>query len=369
MAYIPTLDSFETTDLEDSGGALRSLTVGSVLTTPSSFASRWQHGYTSQPFTARDIGEGLQGAVFEYVGIVGSAPVLKKEHPKNACKSKNLRNEFAIHQRVYDTFRSYWSFGCQVSVPRPYRLFRAEEATCQAIIDSLPCDFRKRSDMYQMDHILPLPKVIRRALIQKFYPHNGNGPLDSDTLGRVLGHIPNKDCLVRPYLGLKSKIYTRQEFYLRNFVLSLQSLVEIGFDVKDLATSLGRAYATMHWGAHVDGDDVEFVLGSEADPCLKSTQGQVLQTRKIGLYLIDFGQCERVDMTNEPQVVYQAFKGAMVTGDNRYFIPNPRHSLGLFRIFVDSYAQTAQAFVDIQGLSFDIADFIGQYKEYVGEFL
>jgi hypothetical protein len=350
----------------------RSLTIRSVISTTSSFATRYQQALGNPALqTTREIGRGLQATIFEQVG---HELVVKKEHVDNARTAKNLKNEFASHHLVYDSFQRYGPpLDCKISIPRPIALATSDEGhTYKSINERLPKEHQTSSDLVQMERVLPLPKVIRRALIEKFYPfEGGNAVIDPATVQNVLNDLPNKHCLVRPYLGMRNKTYPREQFSLRNFILSLQSLTELNFDVQQLATTLGRAYAIMQWGAHVDGDDVEFVLGSSTTVGPHSAGATSVQHRKIGLHMIDFGQCEKVDMSSDAQVVYQAFKGAMVTGDNAYFIPNYRHTPGLFQEFCNAYAQAAKVIIQDQGLAdkFDISEFMAQYKEYVEDFM
>ena len=42
-------------------------------------------------------------------------------------------------------------------------------------------------------------------------------------------------------------------------------MVEFNPPVKYFASAMGEALAVIHWSAHVDGYDIEFVLGSEGD--------------------------------------------------------------------------------------------------------
>lgn len=80
---------------------------------------------------------------------------------------------------------------------------------------------------------------------------------------------------------------------------------------------MGKSYATLRWGSGINGDDVEFVFGTFA---LETGEEQLrpdFQRRAIRLFLLDFRQCESVDLTEDPQTVYQAFKGAMVMSDNQ----------------------------------------------------
>ncbi|CAG8902450.1 unnamed protein product [Penicillium egyptiacum] len=146
---------------------------------------------------------------------------------------------------------------------------------------------------------------------------------------------------------------------------------QIGIRTLTLANAMGKAYATLHWGAAINGDDVEFVLGTSATEIQGADHGPDLQHRAVGLYLLDFGQCEAVDLTQDPDVVYQAFKGAMVTGDNQSFIPHYLRSPALFATFRQGYIEAGNAILSDKQLNnkFNMEDFMPEYEEYAEHFL
>lgn len=160
-----------------------------------------------------------------------------------------------------------------------------------------------------MERILPLPKHVRKALITKFCARERH--LDAADIESLLNHPSNKHCLVRVYLGkAKGPVNMDNDAPLRNFPFYLGFMEEIGIDSLALANEMGKAYAILHWGAGINGDDVEFVLGTSAIEAKREEQGPPrFQYRAVGLYLLDFGQCEAVDLTWDCDVVYQAFKG------------------------------------------------------------
>lgn len=255
-----------------------------------------------------------------------------------------------------------------VTVPRPYKLIRQSDDEFWAENASkFPAAYQTPSTALQMERILPLPKVLRKALISHFHPSP-----DPATVVRILDRTPDKHCLVRTYLGRKNrpKQLTDGEFSLRNFQLYLNPMRGMSLDVMGLATSTGEAFAIMHWGAGVDGDDVEFVLGTSATTETDMAQPD-LQHRAVGLYLLDFGQCQSVDLFNEDvQDVYQGFKAAMIMGDNQLFIPHPKET-ELFRAFSEAYKKIAGLVLKAQGLDekFDVDDFFQEYLEYAEDFL
>jgi hypothetical protein len=159
---------------------------------------------------------------------------------------------------------------------------------------------------------------------------------------------------------------------LRNFPLYLGFMEEIGIDSLTLANEMGKAYAILHWGAAINGDDVEFVLGTSAVEAPRAGQEPPdFQHRAVGLYLLDFGQCEAVDLSQDCDVVYQAFKGAMVTGDNQRFIPHNSTSPALFAAFKKGYMDAGNVVLSDKQLNdkFRIQDFMQEYEEYAEDFV
>lgn len=296
--------------------------------------------------------------------------VLKKETPSSNT-GRSLEEEFRLHRLVYDAFAKYGpTLNASVKVPRPYGLIRkSDDEFWNDNASKFPAEHQTPTTAVQMERILPLPKVLRKALIQRFHPTP-----DPETVARILGRNMDKHCLVRTYLGRKNrpKEITDKEFSLRNFQLFLDPMRQMSLDVMSLATLTGQAFAIMHWGAGVDGDDVEFVLGTSATTQTADQMAQLdFQHRAVGLYLLDFGQCQAVDLLNaDEEEVYQQFRAAMIMGDNQLFIPHYRET-GLFRVFSHAYKSAAGFILKERGLDkkFNVEDFFEMYVEYAEDFL
>ncbi|KAJ5788945.1 uncharacterized protein N7518_005956 [Penicillium psychrosexuale] len=353
--------------LTDSAILQRTLSLNSVISTTSSFSIRFQNARSRPDLqTLNQIGAGLQGAVFEQVG---KPLVLKKEFPGNEDLPSNLGHEYRIHCTVSATFEYYHSLNSEVHVPKPYNFIFKEEnnAFWDEILPKIPQAYCIRGDLMMMERILPLPKVVRRALISQFYTPQY---LNNTRIEAILNHPGNKHCLARVYLG-KANGTIDQETPLRNFPLYLEPMEQIGIETLPLANAMGKAYATLHWAAAINGDDVEFVLGTSAIAPEGRYHEPDFQHRAVQLYLLDFGQCETVDLTQDPDIVYQAFKGAMVTGDNQRFIPHYLKSPELFAIFRKGYTEAGNRILLDKRLEdkFNMEDFMQQYEEYAEDFL
>ncbi|KAK0729099.1 hypothetical protein B0T21DRAFT_394443 [Apiosordaria backusii] len=382
------------------------------------------------------IGLGLQGAVFEH--ITHPTEAIKKEHTLNAHLATNLTNEVGIHRKVWKAFRKYkrllivredkkkgkvkdkkedkkedamedkveeededeeeeeeededmddWDAYEQYDDDDDAKKDNARAVKVPEIIDYcgdadddiwrkrlrfFPEGYQTKGAVVVMERILPLTKEGRKALVERF--------VDVGAKEEVLSREENKHCLVRTYLGrTKGKAGPKTDeqgrVSLRNLPLYLEGLREMGVDVVALAEKMGRAFAVMHWGAGVDGDDVEFVLGTEVKAGADKDKDECgFQERVVGLWLLDFGQCKQVSFgeggEEAVKEVYQEFRGAMVMGDNRDFIPScvDKESKEVWVGFRRGYTAAGKAVLKERRLQgYDVEEFITSYEEYAVDF-
>ncbi|KAJ5885787.1 zinc finger protein-domain-containing protein [Penicillium tannophilum] len=211
--------------------------------------------------------------------------------------------------------------------------------------------------------ILPLPKLARDILIKKYCPDTSRK--------RVAAHPTNRDCLARVYLGRRrTTTAPSANFTLRNFNLHLDQMIELGLPVKHLAIDIGEALAVVHWSAHVDGYDIEFVLGSEesmeytSDLCLtrklnvaqlatisphtdiESLMPFEFEPRTTRLWILDFNLCniwdESVALKN-PETLISHLVLSFFENDPYYPLPLLEDCLDreLWEVFSTSYLQRA----------------------------
>ncbi|KAI0103671.1 hypothetical protein GGR51DRAFT_524031 [Nemania sp. FL0031] len=333
-----------------------SLTVKSVITTASSFATRSQnmrHHVNTQNY--QEIGSGLQGIVYERLG---STSVTKKERLTN--QGRPLHQEFAMHKKVSDAFVKYREYSYGVHVPQPYDLI-AKASLSPELLARMPQNNQIPTDIATMERILPLPKVVRKAMIEKFYP-NGKDSCNEDLVMQVLNERENKHCLARVYLGKETVEMAKESFTLRNFPLTLDIMNKLALDTMHFAAMIGSSYAIMHWAANITGDDVEFVLGTST-----STNSD-FQHREVHMYLLDFGQCDTVNMSEDQDDIFQAFKGSMVLQQNQIYLPHPRRSTVLYQEWKLAYLSTSRKIISLEGLTFDPEEFLAEYEEYLEDF-
>ncbi|OQE36695.1 hypothetical protein PENCOP_c011G06027 [Penicillium coprophilum] len=292
------------------------------------------------------IGAGLQGAVFEQVG---KPLAMKKETPGNETLRSKLYHEYILHCNASAVFEQYRFISSEVRVPKPVQFISREgnSAFWGEILPKTPQPHRMREDIVVMEQFLPLPKVVRKALISVIYAPEQN--LDSTETEALLNHPTNEHYLAQIYLG-KTNRSIDHRIPLRNFPPYLETMEQTGSETLPLASAMGKVYAILHWGAAINGEDVD-----------------TARFRCIS----DFGQGEAVDLTHDPDVVYQAFKGAMVTGDNQHFISQVTRSPALFATFRQGYLEAGNIILSHKRLKnkFNMEDFMQEYVEYAEDFL
>lgn len=129
-----------------------------------------------------------------------------------------------------------------------------------------------------MERIPSLSSRARNLLVEKLVPEHERQAVRSNPM--------NKKLLARVYLGKSDYLNTSRRLYqnpdvftLRDVVLSVQDMYEIGLDMVKIAGEMGSSLAIVHWSAMMDGRGVEFVLGS-------TENGQ------NALWMHDFDRCE-----------------------------------------------------------------------------
>ncbi len=117
-------------------------------------------------------------------------------------------------------------------------------------------------------------------------------------------------------------------------------LEEVGLDLFLLPRTTESALAVMHWAAKIDGNDVEFIVGSRAE---KPKAHRIdFQHRITKLFLLDFGQCKQAAL-DKAEV---ARRIRMFLSSDPYY-PRPHTSKGKdeqrWIAFKQEYLKTSRA--------------------------
>jgi hypothetical protein len=300
----------------------------------------------------RDIGRGTCGSVFE---VPGTTLAIKK-----GSVAKSMWNDFNLTNKAQNSYINvlglFASSFAGRTLPRiPLaRFYNGPAATewWKTNISRFPRSDQSRAAIFHIDRILPVVRQTREALVRQFFVR--------DAYPEVMNNGENKDCLIRLYFG---QLYPRSAPYssdqtLRNFPLYLDQAKSLGLDVDGYTEEMAMGLATIHWGAEIDGADVEFVIGSSTSP----VYGKVVPNhasvqpptstmddfthRETQLWMLDFDKCSKGDLKT-PAVVQQYF--VAVTGNDPYF-PHPRLDFKLWQTFRNAYLKASSIIITTRGL-------------------
>jgi len=210
----------------------------------------------------RRIGQG-------FCGTVWAAPISDDDddstQPAQAIKredggpGRSLLNDFTMHQTILTALSPSTS---AIRVPSCHAYIRSDnQAWWSTHLSRFPEQYQTACNALITQRIPPLPEHARNNLIDAYCP----AALQSS----ILSSEADRDCLVRPYLGRRRHRVRQsrfQAFSLRNFPLHADQIEELGLDGNLYAGIMAETLAELYWRAHIDANDVEFVLAPPAPP-------------------------------------------------------------------------------------------------------
>ncbi|CAG8242443.1 unnamed protein product [Penicillium salamii] len=275
----------------------------------------------------RKIGQGFCGTVW----ASSTGPAFKREDDGLV---RSLRNDFKMHQRVLQGF--------QKSILRPRIILPA----CYDFINSTDHEWwsvnqQKFPPGYTPCNIIlsqripPFTEPKSRLLIEKYCPPK--------IRQQILNSEPDKDCLIRPYLGRRrtQRSHTTSRFTafsLRNFPLHLDQMEFLGVTTSEIhqyARAMAETLVVMHWICEIDGKDIEFVI---APP---SKTGFKMSSTVFGehsLWVLDFDLCRTMEMNSEGVV-----QAAAAFWRNNPYNPRPGKESSLWNVFREHYTHVSEA--------------------------
>ena len=335
------------------------LSIHPLISTGSSYASETEATqYTGVDQTFQAIGAGTCGTVFE---IPGTLDVVKRA--KVGFESP-LWNDCVSQKYVCEAFDKHHNMIEDLRVPRVVNFIAADDETFwNKHGRRFPEAYQAPSALYFTQRILPLPTVVRHALIDEYFP-------DALKLKAKID-IGNKNCLIRLYLG-KRRDLTRQKpvrATLLNYNLHLDQMEDLKLNTSFFAAIMGRGLAIMHWEAKIDGEDVEFVLGCSPPIAMEpmSLSAKELESlgkptsltppafdrKVIGMWLLDFNRCNRIPVrgntVEESMILRRRAVGLAISAfyKNDPYYPRPLSGdilqESLWNTFKEAYLRTSQA--------------------------
>lgn len=224
-----------------------------------------------------------------FCGSVWASDLVYAFKRQDGAPGRDLFNDYTIHRKLLENIPGSESNSSQTiaRIPGCHQYVRRSAYTCS---DAPVSEFLKEfqpCNVLVTDRIPPLPQEIRNLIIDRYCPK----PLISLIKSSKL----DQDCLIRPYLGRRRRLFKQskfQAFSLRNYPLHLDQIEEFALDGFLYARIMAETLAHMYWRAHVDANDVEFVL---APP--RSTLGATIKSQALGehvVWMLDFDCCRNM---------------------------------------------------------------------------
>ena len=274
----------------------------------------------------RRIGQGFCGTVWTSAEEHETkASAIKRE---DGGLGRSLYNDYTMHMRVVESLSAIY-----VRVPGCHRYVDAkDQCWWDTHLAKFPENFQSPCNALLTDRIPPFTKKSREALIDAYCP--------ASLRSTIKASEPDRDCLVRLYLGRRrhpAKQSRFDAFSLRNYPLHIDQVEELGLDALLYARTMAEALAEIHWRAHIDANDVEFVL---APPRESSENGsakgpsQVIKSSVLGehaMWILDFDCCR--NMPCDEYGVEQAV--AAFFGNDPYYTRPGHH--GNNRLFWEEF--------------------------------
>ncbi|KAJ4305006.1 hypothetical protein N0V90_000535 [Kalmusia sp. IMI 367209] len=232
----------------------------------------------------RCIGRGHCGSVWALDDSHGTF-VIKRE---DGGPGRSVLNDQIMHRRVLGGGGS----GVPVRIALSYEVIEPSDPWWQTTsgLACFPSNFEP-CRAYKMERIPAMLLDARQTLINNYCPE---GLQDFVRTNRG-----DEDCLIRLYLGRRriNRQTKFQRFSLRNYPLHVDQMEELGVDTHNIAATLADALAHCHWRAHVDANDVEFVMASESreqtDTGLVNASFKAFGSEYV-IWLLDFDCCRHM---------------------------------------------------------------------------
>ncbi|KAI1173522.1 zinc finger protein-domain-containing protein [Nemania sp. FL0916] len=274
------------------------------------------------------IGAGFCGSVWSDVHAIAHSVAIKRE---DGGRGRSLKNDSDVHQQLLAAYKPKNFLG--FTIPKWHGYIAQDEAN--EIVHRFPRGY-SACNLLLTERIHPVPETIRHHLVKRFFPRKLAHDINADP--------NNHDCLIRPYLGKRRRLYSKSvlsSYSLRNFPLHLDQIEELGLDAFVYSHCMAQALAFMHWSAKIDANDVEFVLAPANDPEL------AVPSKALGdhcMWILDFDCCR--SMTMDSQGLKQAARAFL---RNDPFYPRPgkekMEDIRLWDWFKSSYLRASSQII------------------------
>ena len=288
----------------------------------------------------RRIGQGFCGTVWS---AYGETSAVKRE---DGGPGRSLRNDYDIHVQV---LQSLSGSAPRFLVPNCYEYISHQNHDWwHKHILKFPKDFQVPCNALVSERIQPFSQQVRDNIIEEYCPESLRPKIDLIKLSE-----PDQDCLIRPYLGRRRRLEKQSKyksFSLRNYPLHIDQIENLKLDGILYAKIMAETLASLYWSAHVDANDIEFVLAPSRDSYINqfdtdSVQSSIIKSDNLGehaIWILDFDCCRQMSM--DEKGVEQAI-AAFYRNDPYYPRPGRDNSMdqALWKVFKIHFLEVSEA--------------------------
>ncbi|KAH6992540.1 zinc finger protein-domain-containing protein, partial [Fusarium venenatum] len=333
----------------------RMLSTASYISTTSSLAKKYQRA--NEPSAIRlfdELGKGQCGTVY---GFVGSSTAVKLANYEE--KYKELGEDYSAYIKIHEAIQECDpDHEISARLPKVYDFIGPKSEFWNEYSLLFDPQVKVRGYGLTLERIFPAPFPVREALVDALLP-----PIIKRNKAKFLAKPENKNCLIRLYLGRRhtTKVQGKvQNLKLQNFPLHVNEMEDLGLDTERFARLMANTLAIIHWGAGIDGDDIEFVLGSSPVQN-KTPTSKELETLKLWemaeacdrkftqrtmeMWVFDLNECSPV--TNDEAGIEQLVRAF---NNNDPYYPQPGQSnendRKLWSVFRKTYLDMSHRFTE-----------------------
>jgi hypothetical protein len=295
----------------------------------------------------RMIGKGFCGTVW---AASEKGYAFKRE---NGGPDRSLKNDFRMHHQVLQAFQKFTMSSHttnETTLNESPQIRLQKVPTCYDFIKATDQDWWSLNqqkfpsgytpcNMIQSQRIPPFSETTRELLITNYCP--------SKIAQQIRTSEPNKDCLIRPYLGRRrtQKPHCMSQFSafsLRNYPLHIDQMETLGMtsnSIQQYARTMAETLAIMRWIGEIDGNDIEFVLAPPNDSNWGGSSEKGDSVLGVhSLWVLDFDLCRSMTMD------FNGVKQAVASfWDNDPYYPRPGRDPVIWDAFRGRYIQISDA--------------------------
>ncbi|KAL8821466.1 MAG: hypothetical protein Q9223_000515 [Gallowayella weberi] len=187
--------------------------------------------------------------------------------------ARSLYNDDVMHRKILSSLPSQH----YLRVPVCHQYITSQDSLWEKLSLIFPTQFQITCNSLISERIPHFPQEVRERIIDKYCP--------DQLKATIISSEPDRDCLIRPYLARRR----------------LPPRTDLSLDSALYASIMAEALANLYWKAHIDANDIEFVLAPQSSKDVASAS-ESMNSPFLGnhvMWILDFNCCKTMSMDAE----------------------------------------------------------------------